>query len=151
MIIDIAKFNITRNKLVWSMESELLMLKEEIREFWDAETTAERVDAYIDTQYVWIGTKIKASYNTMVLPDEVLTMVELSLGLMKDYLYDELGDKYHQIIASAEKIVCQANELKGKELDVNGKVIKDESYTKAIDATKRIALMIEEVTKPTNY
>ena len=151
MIIAVTQFNQKRNQLSWVLDTELLMLREEIREFWDAITLAERVDAFIDTRYVWIGTKIKASYNTINLPKELHANIEMSLTLMSDYLMEELGDKYYEIIANAEKIVCQANELKGTKLDDNGKVIKDKAYTEAIDATKRIALMIEEVTKPTSF
>jgi len=151
MIIDVVNFNKKRNKLAWNDVLEIKMLDEEIREFWDATTVAERVDAYIDTQYVWIGTRVKASYNSVAINIDVRNTINQTLELMEDYLKEELGKHYDTVIANAKKIVCSANELKGSKLNEDGKVIKDEKYRAAIDATKSIALMIEEVTKPKSY
>ena len=151
MTRDVAIFNKSRNNLELNIQLELDMLKEEIQEFWDADTVAGRVDGYVDTDYVWIGTKIKYCYNVTDLPTALKSNVEMALELMSDYLKDELGEHYEEVITNARSIVCQANELKGKAKDENGKVIKDDKYREAIDATKRIALMIEEVTKPRSY
>lgn len=151
MIIPVTKFNKQRNNFDLDVELEQDMIEEEIKEFWDADTVAERLDALVDTEYVWIGTKIKYSYNGCGIPENTKTFVEDSLKLMYDYLQDELGEYFWGCLSKANKIVCQANELKGTELDEKGKVIKTKEYKEAIDATKRIALMIEEVTKPNEY
>ena len=151
MINDVVEFNKRRNQLKWDLDLELKMLREEIREFWEAETIAERVDAFVDTEYVWFGTKVKASYNTIALHKDLTKSVEDSLTLMQEYLFKELNSKVWEVIENARKIVCKANALKGSKLDKDGKVLKDEAYKEAIDATKQIALMIEEVTKPRSY
>ncbi len=148
MYVEVLKFNKERNQLVWDMNNELKMLKEEIQEFWDAETVAERLDALVDTEYVWIGTQIKASYNTVAIPDGLASGIEGSISLMEEYLQEELGDKIYECLGKAREIVCRANAHKGKELDKDGKVMKD---GKVPNATKDIALMIEEVTKPSTY
>ena len=41
---------------------EIAMIKEEIREFYEAETLAERIDAMIDVRYVYEGTQLKYNY-----------------------------------------------------------------------------------------
>ena len=154
MYIEVAEFNKKRNQLELpktdgktNITNELLMIREEIREFWDATTVAERLDAYIDTKYVWLGTQIKASYNTSYIPDELYDGVGRTLRLMEDMLIDELEDDFFKCEQLAEKIVCRVNSHKTNKKDENGKVIKGDIE----DATKSIALMIEEVTKPTSY
>ncbi len=147
MYVEVMKFNKERNQLVWNMDNELKMLKEEIKEFWDAETVAQRLDALIDTEFVWIGMQMKASYNTFHIPDELVTSIRQSLGIMGDVLAEELGKDMAMCYHNARKIVCECNAMKGKELDDDGKVIKG----KIRDATKEIALMIESVTAPKSY
>jgi len=147
MYVEVMKFNKERNQLVWNMDNELKMLKEEIKEFWDAETVAQRLDALIDTEFVWIGMQMKASYNTFHIPDELVTSIRQSLGIMGDVLAEELGKDMTMCYHNARKIVCECNAMKGKELDDDGKVIKG----KIRDATKEIALMIESVIAPKSY
>ena len=151
MIIAVTAFNKPRNELVLKIELEGNMLLEEIKEFWDATTIAERLDALVDTEYVWIGTRIKHSYNGMAISVDMIRGVEDSIRLMQEYLNEELGDNYYECYTEAKKIVCQANEIKGSKLDDDGKVEKSDEYKRAVDATKRIALMIEEITKPKGY
>ena len=147
MIQAVFDFNKSRNNLDLDMTLEANMLREEIQEFWDAKTVAERLDALIDTEYVWEGTQIKSSYNTITIPTELTTGVESSISLMKKFLRDELGGNYGKCYEEAVLIVCRANSLKSYKQDETGKVIKGDIE----DATKSIALMIEEVTKPKSY
>ena len=97
---------------------------------------------------MWIGTKIKASYNTVALPEDLERGIEGSISLMEDYLEEELDKHIFECLGKAREIVCRANAHKGKELDDDGKVIKGKDTP---NATKDIALMIEEVTKPSTY
>jgi len=148
MYIEVMKFNKERNQLKWDMKLELDMVREEIREFWDAETIAERLDALVDTEYVWIGTQIKSSYNTVSLPDELVNSIRQTLGLMGDVLEEELGVHMSDCYHSARKIVCEINSMKGTDKDKDGKVKKHKELR---DATKEIALMIQSVTAPKDY
>ena len=159
MLIAVTKFNRERNGLALFIENglnanipvaqrntagftnELKMLREEIREFWDAKTVAERVDAFVDTEYVWLGTKVKCSYNTYSIPTEIEAGIADSLNIMSHYLLEELGEEYHKIINKARDIVCSANAEKGKNLDKDGKVTK-EGFTR--DATAEISTMIAD-------
>ncbi len=142
MLIAVTKFNRERNGLELNFNNELNMLREEIKEFWDATTVAERVDAFVDTEYVWLGTLVKCSFNTFAIPKEIKDGIEASLSLMSNYLTDELGEDCSKIINNARDIVCSANAEKGKKLDKDGKVTK-EGFKR--DATAEIAAMIKEV------
>ncbi len=160
MLIAVTKFNKERNGLALFVENEtnanvpaaqrntigftneLKMLREEIREFWDAKTIAERVDGFVDTEYVWLGTQVKCSYNTYSIPKKIKDGIEASLYLMSNYVIDELGDDYFEIIRSARDIVCSANAEKGKNLDKDGKVTKV-GFTR--DATAEISTMIADI------
>jgi len=160
MLIAVTEFNRKRNGLALFVENglnanvpaaqrntvgftnELKMLREEIREFWSAETIAERVDAFVDTDYVWLGTLVKCSYNTYSIPKEIKDGIEASLHLMSAYLTDELGNACSEIIDNARDIVCSANAEKGKNLDKDGKVTK-EGFTR--DATAEISTMIADI------
>ena len=142
MYIEVIEFNKQRNKLELDFKNELLMLREEIREFWEAHTVAERVDALVDTEYVWIGTRAKCSYNTYSIPSDIKEGIEASIDLMTEYLFEELGDNMLHILGRARAIVCSANAEKGQKLDENGKVTK-EGFKR--DATAEIAEMITEV------
>ena len=142
MIKEVTEFNVKRNQLAFDMNLELKMVQEEIREFWDATTVAERLDAFVDTEYVWIGTQIKASYNTRALPDELVNGIRMTLGLMGDFLAEELGMHMSSCYHEARKIVCEINATKGTDVDKDGKVMKKKDIR---DATKEIAIMIEEI------
>ncbi len=142
------EFNKKRNQLKLNMKLELDMVREEIKEFWDAETVAQRLDALVDTEYVWLGTQMKASYNTFHLPDELVSSMRQTLGIMGDVLAEELGMHMAECYHLARKIVCDINAMKGTDKTDEGKVTKDK---KLRDATKEIALMIQSVTAPKEY
>jgi len=146
MYKEVMVFNQERNQLKWDMNLELNMIREEIKEFWDAETVAERMDAFVDTEYVWLGTQMKASYNTVAISDELMNSVRQTLGIMADILAEELGMWMAECYNNARSIVCEINAMKGTKKTEGGKVEKHKGLR---DATKEIALMIEAVTKPT--
>ncbi len=145
MLIAVTEFNRQRNKLKLDFNLELKMLREEIKEFWDGVTLSDRVDAFVDTLYVWQGTRVKCSYNTFPIPKEVRGGIEESIELMQEYLQEEIGAiHYSEVINKAVTIVCEANAEKGNNLDKDGKVDKT-GLTR--DATAEIAEMMIEVLK----
>jgi len=145
MRVEVIEFNKNRNKFKLDTNLEINMLEEEIQEFFNATDTAERLDAYIDTKYVYIGTQAKTMYNGYTIDDTIRKWIDSSIKFMEDTLIEEVGfNNFKTIVKKAEKIVCNANALKGKKLDNNGKVVKDEAYKEAIDATQQIREMIKK-------
>jgi len=139
-------FNKKRNGFELDYELEMNMLKEEIREFLDAEDLAEMVDAYVDVMYVFSGTRMKYSYGFRLLPEEFTLLVDEFESIAYEIMLEKVGSKntLNDIINKAKEIVANANAMKGTKLDENGKVFKDEEYKKAIDATEQIRNMLKE-------
>jgi hypothetical protein len=133
-------FNKKRNQFKYDSGLEVDMFKEEVKEFFDAESLAERVDAIVDCYYVKTGTQMKLAYNGLKqeLPYNDPT------GLMYNILLDEVKDeqKLNDIILKATDIVCNANDLKGNKLNKDGKVSKD-GFT--LNPTQQIKEMIADV------
>jgi len=140
-------FNKKRNGFELDYELEMNMLKEEIREFFDAEDLAEMVDAYVDVDYVFSGTKIKYSYNFTMFPEEFTIINDEFESIAYEIMLEKVGSKntLNDIINKAKEIVANANAMKGTKLDENGKVFKDEEYKKAIDATQQIREMLKSI------
>jgi len=148
MTSEVIEFNKKRNQLELNAKLEVDMIEEKIKKFFDATTVAERVDAYVDTTYVWIGTKAKYSYNRTAMNVDTERWIRMSIHLMADCLMEELGSDFPEVMEAAKKIVCRVNMLKGETLAKNGKVLKGSEIP---DATKEIALMIEDVMRPKSY
>lgn len=143
MLIDIIEFNRIRNGFELDMKLEVNMLKEEIQEFFDATTLAERVDAVTDVSYVFEGTKIKCAYQGFVVDENVEKWVRDSVEMMLEVLALEVGGegKLAPILVKAQEIVAEINALKVSELDENGKVKKQKNLR---NATEEIAEMLKE-------
>ena len=143
MLIDIVHFNRVRNDFKLDMKLEVNMLKEEIQEFFDANTLAERVDAVTDVSYVFEGTKIKCAYNGFLVDENVNKWVTDSVEMMLEILTHEVGSegKLAQILVKAQEIVAEINALKVSELDENGKVKKQHDLP---NATVEISKMLEK-------
>lgn len=147
---NVLKFNLRRNKLELDTKPgdqnlEVKMLKEEIQEFYDAETLAERIDAMVDVRYVYEGTQLKYNYNMMAMNEEITKIVGQFHRLSSTIVSQELGDDSQyldKIMSAAWDIVCDVNELKVAELDADGKVIKQHDLP---NATEKIAEMLESV------
>ncbi len=159
MIKHVYDFNQKRNAFAWDADLEKKMYQEEAREFFDATTLAERVDAVVDCQYVRLGTELKMSANGIqVMPyqnrenvmHEIIraelskTFAAMSQWGDQNITCGDNGKLMDSIMNKAQKIVCQANELKGLAKSAEGKVLKDASYEEKINATHLIAVMIEE-------
>ena len=143
MLIDVVEFNSIRNGFKLDMKLEVNMLKEEIQEFFDAKTLAERVDAVTDVSYVYEGTKIKCAYNGFIVDENVDKWINSSVEMMLEILTHEIGSeaKMAQILVKAQEIVAEINALKVSELDENGKVKKQHDLP---NATVAISKMMEK-------
>ena len=150
---NVLEFNMRRNKLELdvrpfggsTMPLEVAMLKEEIQEFYDAETLAERIDAMIDVRYVYEGTQLKYNYNFKPMDTDITKVVGEFHRLSTSLVAEELGDDSQyldKIMNKAWEIVCRINAMKVAELDANGKVIKQKDLP---DATQEIRELLESM------
>ena len=146
MYYDVFKFNQKRNQFKLDMELEQNMLLEEINEFFEAETLAEMLDAYIDTRYVWYGTQMKTVNNNIVIKKYFKKWIKNALKTMIDIMVDKVeilnpSINIWMLVAKSEKIVCEINNEKISKLDKNGKVMKQKNLR---NATEEIAEMLKE-------
>ena len=104
MIKKVLDFNIARNKLAYNAENEIAMYNEEVKEFFEAKTVAERLDSLIDCEYVRIGTMLKLAYNGMDYEND-LPFNRNAEKLMVSVIEAELGsDLFNIVTPIAEKI-----------------------------------------------
>jgi len=146
MYYDVFKFNQKRNEFKFDEELETDMRTEEINEFFEAKTLAEMLDAYVDTNYVWFGTKMKAVKSGIVIGKELINYMDNVFALMLDIMRNRIEQANFaldmwELIEESEKIVCEINNEKISKLDKNGKVMKQKTLR---DATKEIAEMLKE-------
>jgi len=140
------EFNQKRNGFKLDTTLEVAMLKEEIQEFYEATTLAERIDAMVDVRYVYEGTQLKCNYNMEPMDESLTKVIGQFHRLSTTIVAQELGDNSQyldKIMDKAWDIVCAANELKLNQLDENGKVVKQENLP---NATVQIAEMLKELT-----
>jgi len=139
---NVLEFNLRRNKLQLDTRPkegsndplEVAMLKEEIQEFFEATTLAERIDAMIDVRYVYVGTQIKYNYNFLPMDEDITKVVGQFHRISTTLVAHELGDDSQyldKIMDKAWDIVCEVNAMKVAELDANGKVIKQKDLPNA--------------------
>lgn len=144
MIKECIEFNKKRNKFKYDSKLEVSMFKEEVQEFFEANTLAEKIDAYIDARYVHLGTVLKLGYNglnTKDLPYDDSVIEIMLMTIQEDIPKRETLLK---VISKAEQIVCDCNAMKISKLDKNGKVMKQKDLP---NATELIEVMLEEELK----
>lgn len=142
MLKEVVEFNRLRNGFAYDANVEVKMFNEEVREFFDAETIAGRVDGLIDTMFVKLGTMSKLAYNGLdaeELPYPHKTVIDM----MTNIVQTELGQNYLRVIKEAERIVCEVNATKGTVLS-EGKVAKAANIR---NATVEIHNMISNILK----
>ena len=135
---NVLEFNLKRNQLKLNSSLEVNMLREEIQEFYDAETIAERIDAMVDVRYVYEGTQLKHNYHMLPMSKDITTVVGEFHRISSTIVSQELGDDAQyldKIMTKAWDIVCEINAMKVSELDENGKVVKQKNLP---DATEHI-------------
>jgi hypothetical protein len=138
-------FNQVRNEFELDEELEVNMLKEEVKEFYDALTLAERIDAMVDVRYVYEGTQMKYNAAFLPLPEEINKIVGQFHRISTTIVAEEMGDDSQfmdKILNKAWDIVCEINAEKINKRDENGKVMKQEGLR---NATVEIAQMLEEL------
>jgi len=143
MLKKVYDFNQARNEFKFDRALEIKMFKEEVGEFFkEAKTTADRVDAYVDSEYVIQGSEMKSICHGKENPNTELW--RRAEPIMRAILVSELAPlDINVIISKARIIVCDANEIKGKKLE-DGKVSKDGFN---VNPTLQIAEMIAEEKK----
>lgn len=146
----VLKFNLKRNKLELDtkpgmLNLEVAMIKEEIQEFYEAKSLAERIDAMVDVRYVYEGTQLKYNYNMLAMDESITKIVGQFHRLSSTIVSQELGDDSQyldKIMSKAWDIVCEVNEMKLTKLDVDGKVLKQEDLP---NATHRIQELLDSM------
>lgn len=124
------QWNIDRDNCIGTKEVELRIFSEEVREFWEATTLVDRVDAYCDAQFVGVGTNFKLGNH-----DVMDTLITDSLNAMLCFMMlndfnptnQEQEDAVFRLLDDCYQEVLLANELKPKE-KVNGKIIKGNKW-----------------------
>jgi len=143
MLKSVIEFNRVRNGFNYDESLEIEMFNEECGEFFNAITLAERIDAFIDMEYVRLGTVCKLAYNGFEskLPYDT-TGADVALNVLRT----ELGKDFERVIEQAQRIVCECNAMKISKLDKNGKVMKQKDLR---DATKEIANLLSQIEEET--
>ena len=135
-------FNQSRNNFELDMDLEIRMLKEEVQEFFAAKSLAERIDAIIDVDYVWQGTKMKC-LNDMTLPAASLVeFIDKFLKMAMAIVIKELpsGITIDEAMVFAGKTVVRCNAAKGTTKDADGKINKENF---GLDATAEIQAWLD--------
>ncbi len=139
---EVIAFNRARNRFELDEKLERAMLMEEVQEFFGAVTLPEKLKEFVDCVYVWDGTVAKYSFNGKVVPKDMSEWMINSLNFMSNTLQELLGDDMKQAVLRAQKIVCDANALKGTDLTEQGKVAKSADFKDKVDDTKMIEKML---------
>jgi len=142
---NVLEFNLKRNALDLDAQLEYDMIEEEVQEFYNAKTLAERIDAMIDVRYVYEGTQLKYNYNMLPMDPNLTKVVGEFHRYSSTIVSQELGDDSQyldKIMSKAWDIVCDINAMKVAELDANGKVVKQVDLP---DATEAIAKLLQSM------
>ncbi len=144
MKLAVYKFNQQRNNFDFDIELEAKMLTEEVVEFFDADDLADRMDAYVDVEYVWQGMQMKMMKASQAMPEPIHKWITdfkaMAISIMREELGGYSDKEFYGYIAKAKDIVSRANAAKGNKL-AGGKVSKENF---GIDATQLIRDMLKE-------
>lgn len=147
-------WNRQRNGLALDMNLELMMLQEEAREFFTADSLVERLQEYSDFVFVYSGTcakyyaakcgtveQFRQNYEAFAeLQAWARDFLEYSSQMLGGELVTIVKDEesISSIINRSIKAVVRANEAKGTEKDENGKVVKGPNYVHPRDQIQAI-------------
>ena len=151
----IIDWNKKRNGLEFDIALEQSMLTEEAREFFMANTLAERLQEYSDFVFVSVGTRAKFfSYSSDISIERFVHlkgMMDIMFSWMDDFCAEAIALITQEIISIAKandthrygregialaqglydgalEAVVTANEVKGSEKNENGKIVKGDNY-----------------------
>jgi hypothetical protein len=118
------------------------MLREEVTEYFDAETYVDRVDAVCDIIFVAVGTIAKATYAFHMAADGLLSPIDFVLTDFVGRTQEEgvEPEQMMPMLSDCLTVVIEANEQKGTEKDENGKIKKPEGF---VPPEEKIAEIIE--------
>lgn len=153
----IIDWNQKRNGLELNIDLEVSMLREEVREFFLASSTAHRLQEFSDFVFVYIGStaKIRAKSLSSNSPQEFsqiytacsqpVSWARRAIDNILGVLYKELTIMYYlddqqieSLLEASLRAVIGANEAKTKEKDGNGKLVKGPDYISPLNAIEVI-------------
>ncbi len=125
----IADWNMERNNLDLNSKLEIEMIMEEVKEYYEADTFIDRLDAVADIIFVAVGTYTKATKNFHLVQDNYLAPLEMVLtDFVGRYEVEGINVEITAVITEVLNIVIDANERKGTNKDENGKIIKPDDF-----------------------
>lgn len=147
----IISWNKDRNQLIYDEILEADMLREEAREYFDATTIVDKLDAVADFLFVAVGTVSKGSYSfesTFDFTDPLDTILSDFAGvcILEDIDISFVGE----LVSDGLSIVIKANLQKTAEKNSDGKVQKPAGFVppEAALATLIKEAKAKEVTPP---
>jgi len=139
----IIDWNYGRNKLELDSNLEINMLAEEAKEYFDAKTFVDRVDAVCDLIFVGVGTLAKTSNAYHLSAKELFAPIDFILTDFVGRVEAEgiSSEVFMGMLTESLDAVITANEEKGTDRDENGKVKKPEGF---VPPEERIAEIVEK-------
>ena len=139
----IVDWNIERNELALDSNLEINMLAEEAKEYFDAKTFVDKVDAVGDIIFVGVGTLAKTTNAYHLSAKELFAPIDFILTDFVGRVETEgIGsDFFLPMLSEVLDAIIDANEEKGTEKDEKGKVKKPEGF---VPPEGRIAVIIEK-------
>jgi len=129
----IIEWNRSRGNTTFNLDLEMNMLLEEAQEYFKANSIIDRIDAYLDFQFVAIGTKWKHGENK-VIEDIVFDFMD-NTGFMMGCDLEDRFEKlnfpmrhYFNFINDGLAIVLKYNNKKSSMKDKNGKIVKPVNF-----------------------
>lgn len=138
----IVDWNRKRNNFELNSDLEIDMLREEVKEYFDAETFVDQMDAVCDVVFVAVGTVAKSAYGFHISTKELFSPIDFVLTDFVGRAEAEgiAPEQFMQSISVCLDIVIDANEQKGTERDEAGKVIKPAGF---VPPEETIAAVLE--------
>ena len=103
MLKAVYEYSKERNGFEYNREEEIEMYKQEVKEFFDASTTEERLESLCRCAFIRYGTMMKRAYNGF---DDVLPYERTPESLMVSVLLEEIPKPiFDEVLRAAENIV----------------------------------------------
>jgi len=129
----IIEWNKSRGNTIFDLDTEMKMLLEEAQEYFHSSTLFDRIDAYVDFQFVAIGTKWKHGENKVV-EDIIFDFIDNTgfiIGCDLESIFENLNfpmRHYFNFINDGLEIVLKYNNKKSSMKDKNGKIVKPVNF-----------------------
>lgn len=129
----VIQWNIDRNHTSFNTDVEMRMLSEELHEYFTAIDIIDKFDAFLDFQFVAIGTDWKFK-NSDSNRDEILYFIDETgtlLGCDFEEQLEQIGfpmNHFFNFINDGLAIVLEYNNKKSSMKDKNGKIVKPVNF-----------------------